>query len=96
MSGSAPAFASDALPERKSRMTAVEPRSEAEALYHLMMGWVEARLIEERRPDTSEVDRLEAFAMAGLARETEPAGGRAAGPEPEPTPSPVAGDETNE
>jgi AcrR family transcriptional regulator len=76
------------------RMTAVEPRSEAEALYHLMMGWVEARLIEERRPDTSEVDRLEAFAMAGLAREPEPADGRAAGPEPEPTPSQARWQET--
>jgi hypothetical protein len=55
------AHASGALP-------AVDPERDAEALYHLMMGWVEARLMETQRPEASEVTRLESFAMAGLGR----------------------------
>ncbi|HPG25884.1 MAG: TetR/AcrR family transcriptional regulator [Spirochaetaceae bacterium] len=54
-------------------MPAVDPAAEAEALYLLMMGWVEARLIEGRIPTREEVDRLEAFAMAGLERAAQPA-----------------------
>ncbi len=50
------------------RMPDVDPETESEALYHLMMGWVEARLVEGRRPTPSEVARLEAFALAGLQR----------------------------
>jgi AcrR family transcriptional regulator len=49
-------------------MPAVDADLEAEALYHMMMGWVEARLVESRIPDDEEVARLEAFAMAGLER----------------------------
>jgi AcrR family transcriptional regulator len=49
-------------------MPAVDPKADAEALYHLMMGWVEARLVEARIPTEIEVTRLEAFAMAGLER----------------------------
>jgi len=48
-------------------LPAVVPESDAESLYHLMMGWVEARLIEGRIPDGREVERLESFALAGLA-----------------------------
>ena len=44
------------------------PGEDAERLYLLMMGWVEARLIEGRIPEQREVDSLEAFALAGLAR----------------------------
>lgn len=61
-------------------MPAVAPEQEAEALYHLMMGWVEARLVEARIPGEAEVERLEAFAMAGLQR-------------PEPTRSDSTGEE---
>lgn len=49
-------------------MPAVDAHLEAEALYHMMMGWVEARLVESRIPSDAEVARLEAFAMAGLER----------------------------
>ena len=44
------------------------PADDAERLYLLMMGWVEARLIEGRIPAQHEVDSLESFALAGLAR----------------------------
>jgi AcrR family transcriptional regulator len=60
-------------------MAAVDPEGDAEVLYHLMMGWVEARLMETQRPDASEVTRLESFAMAGLGRE--PSAGSADRPE---------------
>jgi hypothetical protein len=44
------------------------PPAEAEMLYLLVMGWVEARLIEGRIPSQPEVERLELFALAGLDR----------------------------
>lgn len=53
---------------RQGAMPAVEPEPDAEALYHLMMGWVEARLVEARRPSQREVARLESFVMVGLGR----------------------------
>ena len=53
--------ASGAMPE-------VDPAAESEALYHMVMGWVEGRLVEGRRPEPAEVERLEAFALAGLSR----------------------------
>jgi AcrR family transcriptional regulator len=43
-----------------------DPAADAEALYHLAMGWLEARLAEGRTPSRREAARLEAFAMAGL------------------------------
>jgi AcrR family transcriptional regulator len=43
--------------------------ADAEMLYLLMMGWVEARLIEGRIPEESEVEDVESFALAGLARD---------------------------
>jgi AcrR family transcriptional regulator len=49
-------------------MPTVDAEPDAEALYHLMMGWIEARLVEARIPSDLEVARLEAFAMAGLER----------------------------
>lgn len=57
-------------------MPAVDAGPDAESLYHLMMGWVEARLVESRIPSDVEVARLEAFAMAGLQRPVDPAGSR--------------------
>jgi AcrR family transcriptional regulator len=58
----------DALEQARASQTlpAVVPEADAESLYHLMMGWVEARLIEGRIPDAHEVERLESFALAGL------------------------------
>jgi AcrR family transcriptional regulator len=55
-------------------LPAVFPDQDAEALYHLMMGWVEARLVEGRIPEAAEVERLEAFVMSGLARGADAAG----------------------
>ena len=49
-------------------MPSVQPEVEAEALYHLMMGWVEARLVEGRIPAASEVAQLQSFILAGLSR----------------------------
>lgn len=49
-------------------MPDVVPDVEAEAIYHLMMGWVEARLVDGRLPDPQEIDALEAFVIAGLSR----------------------------
>lgn len=46
----------------------VAPDQDAELLYHLMMGWIEARLVEGRIPDPAEVERLESFVMSGLER----------------------------
>lgn len=54
--------------QARGDMPAVDPETESEALYHLMMGWVEARLVEGRRPADAEVDTLEALALAGLTR----------------------------
>lgn len=53
-------------------MPAVEPDRDAEILYHLMMGWIEARLVESRVPEAREVEALEAFALAGLGRSVRP------------------------
>ena len=48
------------------RLASSEPAQDAEALYHLAMGWLEARLQGAERPDPAHARRLEAFAMAGL------------------------------
>ena len=52
------------------------PAEDAELLYHLMMNWIEARLVEGRIPSPAEVERIEAFVLSGLARQS-PAEGRA-------------------
>jgi len=46
----------------------VDPAADAETAYHLVMGWVQARLVESRIPDDAEVERLETFVLGGLAR----------------------------
>ncbi len=43
-----------------------DPDSDAEALYHLAMGWMQARLTAPETVSRQSADRLEAFAMAGL------------------------------
>jgi len=45
-----------------------DPERDAESLYHLAMGWVQARLQEPGSADRSDAQRLEAFALAGIAR----------------------------
>jgi AcrR family transcriptional regulator len=49
-------------------LSSIDPERDAETVYHLVMGWVQARLIESRVPDDGEVERLESFVIAGLTR----------------------------
>jgi AcrR family transcriptional regulator len=44
------------------------PEQDAESLYHLAMGWIQARLRESELPDREDADRLIEFALAGLLR----------------------------
>jgi AcrR family transcriptional regulator len=53
-----------------------DPERDAESLYHLAMGWMQARLVEAAPADRADAQRLVAFALGGLARG---AGARAAG-----------------
>jgi AcrR family transcriptional regulator len=46
----------------------IDPERDAETLYLLLMGFVEARLLEGRIPEASEVAHLESFILAGLTR----------------------------
>jgi AcrR family transcriptional regulator len=45
-----------------------DPDRDAESLYHLAMGWMQARLAEGRPADRRDAERLVAFALAGLRR----------------------------
>jgi AcrR family transcriptional regulator len=45
-----------------------DPERDAESLYHLAMGWMQARLAETAPADRRDAQRLVAFALAGLAR----------------------------
>jgi AcrR family transcriptional regulator len=48
-----------------------DPERDSEALYLLMMGFVEARLLEGRIPQRDEVAHLETFILSGLSRGTD-------------------------
>jgi AcrR family transcriptional regulator len=45
-----------------------DPDRDAESLYHLAMGWMQARLAESRPADRQDAERLVEFALAGLSR----------------------------
>jgi AcrR family transcriptional regulator len=45
-----------------------DPDRDAESLYHLAMGWMQARLAEGRPADPRDAERLVDFALGGLAR----------------------------
>ena len=60
---------------QRAEMPAVDPDRDAEALYLLMMGWIEARLLEGRIPEENEVAHLESFLLAGLGRDATPSAG---------------------
>jgi AcrR family transcriptional regulator len=62
------ALVRDALAEAKQagELPEADPAADAESLYHLAMGWLEARLAEGGPADRSQAARVEAFAMAGL------------------------------
>jgi AcrR family transcriptional regulator len=67
----APLRASLEQARHDGEMPAVDPVRDAEMLYLLMMGWLEARLLDGRIPEQVEVIRLEAFILAGLSRRLE-------------------------
>jgi AcrR family transcriptional regulator len=52
--------------KRAGELPAADPDADAEALYHLAMGWLETRLLEDDPAERAQAKRLEAFAMAGL------------------------------
>jgi AcrR family transcriptional regulator len=62
------ALVRDALAEAKAagELPGADPAADAEALYHLAMGWLEARLGEGAPADRARAERLAAFAWAGL------------------------------
>lgn len=64
----APLRAALAAALESGTLDAVSPEQDAELLYHLMMNWIEARLVEGRIPEPAEVERLESFVMSGLER----------------------------
>jgi AcrR family transcriptional regulator len=45
-----------------------DPDGDAETLYHLAMGWLQARLLEGRPPERRDAERLADFALHGLRR----------------------------
>lgn len=49
-------------------LAGVVPERDAESLYHLAMGWVQARLVEGGAASREDARRVEDFAMAGLRR----------------------------
>jgi AcrR family transcriptional regulator len=62
------ALVRDAIAEAKQagELPAADPVADSESLYHLAMGWLEARLGEETPADRAQAARVEAFALAGL------------------------------
>jgi AcrR family transcriptional regulator len=57
-------------------LPAADPEADSEALYHLAMGWLETRLLEDAPAERAQAKRLEAFAMAGLRAGDARANGR--------------------
>jgi len=49
-------------------LPAAEPEGDAGTLYHLAMGWLQARLCDGRPPDRRDAERLVDFARHGLLR----------------------------
>ena len=52
--------------KRAGELPGANPEADSEALYHLAMGWLETRLLEDDPAERAQAKRLEAFAMAGL------------------------------
>ena len=52
--------------KRAGELPHADPEADSEALYHLAMGWLETRLLEDDPAERAQAKRLEAFAMAGL------------------------------
>jgi AcrR family transcriptional regulator len=63
--------------KRAGELPSADPDADAEALYHLAMGWLETRLLEDDPAERAQAKRLESFAMAGLrADELDPSHNR--------------------
>jgi len=62
------ALVREALEEAKrtGELPDAEPAADAESLYQLAMGWLEARLSGDAPADRAHAARIEAFALAGL------------------------------
>lgn len=69
-----PLRAAIAAASAAGRMPGAHPDADAEALYHLCMGWLEARLVERGDPPADSAARLERFALAGLGEPAEEPG----------------------
>lgn len=52
--------------KRAGELPGADPDADSEAIYHLAMGWLETRLLEDDPAERAQAKRLEAFAMAGL------------------------------
>ena len=52
----------------RGELPGAEPERDAESLYHLAMGWVQARLVSGSDADPADADRLVEFAFRGLER----------------------------
>jgi len=57
----AAAVASGELPQ-------ADPESDAEAIYHLTIGWMHARLVDRQAANVEEAERIVEFAVRGLRR----------------------------
>jgi len=54
--------------ERPEAQTVADATRDAEALYHLAMGWLERRLTDARVADRADAERLVEFALFGVRR----------------------------
>ncbi|MCG8588251.1 MAG: TetR/AcrR family transcriptional regulator [Proteobacteria bacterium] len=61
-----PLQAAIAAAREAGALPAADPERDAEALYHLAMGWMQSRLLERREASAAGAARLQAFALAGL------------------------------
>ena len=70
------ALVRDALAQagKTGGLPATDPERDAETLYHLAMGWMQARLLEGRSGDREDAERLVEFALHGLRAPAPPSG----------------------
>ena len=45
-----------------------DPQADADAIYHLAVGWMQGRIVDRLAPDEAEAERIVDFAMRGLRR----------------------------
>lgn len=49
-------------------LAGAEPETDAEAIYHLTVGWMNGRILDRSAPSAEEAERIVEFAMRGLER----------------------------